>query len=59
MNGKCRESGIVYQAIVTSMERCNRSENVNAETYMGLTDKEFKARLANHEQSFSNPKLNK
>jgi len=47
LSGKCRTSNIVYQAIVKS--------NHGEETYVGLTNTEFKYRLANHQQSFKNP----
>ena len=42
----CRESGVIYQATVTS--------NNKKETYIGLTDTPFKLRLSNHKQSFKN-----
>lgn len=45
INGKCREKNIVYQATVTT--------GTKTETYVGLTDNEFKIRYANHKQSFS------
>ena len=49
MNGRCREKGVVYRATV-------ETDN-SKETYVGLTDTEFKARLANHKQSFTKEKL--
>ena len=45
LGGKCRTSEIVYQATVTS-------ENNTTETYIGLTENEFKLRFGNHQQSF-------
>ena len=44
LDGKCLESGVIYQATVTSDKK--------VETYIGLTEKEFKTRHANHKQSF-------
>ena len=41
---KCLTKGIIYQATVTSEE--------GSETYIGLTDTEFKSRVRNHKQSF-------
>ena len=54
LNGECLKSGIVYQATVTEKRR-NKEDKI--ETYIGLTSTSFKARLANHKQSFKNPKL--
>ena len=45
LGGKCRTSEIIYQATVTS-------ENNTTETYIGLTENEFKLRFGNHQQSF-------
>ncbi len=50
LDGKCRERGIVYQATVIA-------EGKRHETYIGLTDTEFKMRYANHKQSFSKESL--
>jgi hypothetical protein len=44
LDGKCRAAGIVYQASVTS--------NNKTETYVGLTENDFKQRFGNHQQSF-------
>jgi hypothetical protein len=44
LDGKCRTSSIVYQATVKA--------DTSVETYVGLTQNEFKLRLANHHQSF-------
>ena len=48
LNGKCLTSGIVYQETVT------RKDNGNEETYIGLTDKQFKTRYNAHTSSFRN-----
>ena len=57
LNGKCREKGIIYQAIVKAKDKENRHTAENTETYIGLTETEFKQRYANHKQSFNNVKL--
>jgi hypothetical protein len=44
-------SCIVYQATVSQ-------PNQESKTYIGLTSTDFKARLANHKQSFQNPDVN-
>ncbi len=46
----------MYQATVTTPEENNENKN-NSESYVGLTDPEFKLRYANHKQSFNIPKL--
>lgn len=51
LQGDCRQSSVVYQATVRT------SSPENTETYVGLTDTEFKIRLANHKQSFEKEKL--
>lgn len=48
MNGKCLQTNIIYQASVTS--------NNNTETYIGLTETQFKTRYRNHTLSFRNEK---
>ena len=45
LSGKCLEKCLIYQASVTS-------PNQHTETYIGLTETTFKARFANHKQSF-------
>ncbi|KAJ8033377.1 hypothetical protein HOLleu_23596 [Holothuria leucospilota] len=45
LDGKCKATSIVYQATV-------KSDNYE-ETYVGLTEGNFKLRLANHQQSFN------
>ena len=46
LEGNCLSKGIVYQAQVTSVRK--------AETYVGVTATEFKARFRNHQVSFNN-----
>lgn len=49
LNGGCRVKEVVYQATVEAAgER---------ETYVGVTENEFKTRLANHKQTFKNQTL--
>ena len=58
LNGECRAKSIVYQATVTTPRTGpNNTNNYHSETYVGLTDTEFKLRYANHKQSFSNQRL--
>ena len=47
--GKCQESGILYQADVTA-------ENEDIKTYIGATATTFKLRHANHKKSFNHRK---
>ena len=56
LDGKCRVSGVVYQATVKSTDQ---QDNTTTETYVGLADTPFKQRLANHKQSFEKEKLKK
>ena len=51
MDGKCLESGIVYQATVA------REGMGKTETYVGLTATTFKQRYANHKHTFTNKEL--
>ena len=45
LNGGCRTKGIVYQATVTTPRTGpNNTNNYHSETYVGLTDTEFKLR---------------
>ena len=46
LDNQCLTKGIVYQSTVTSSE--------GNESYLGLTDTDFKARFANQNQSFRN-----
>lgn len=48
MNGKCLANSIVYKATVTSQNKDT------SETYIGLTNNQFKARYNNHKVSFNN-----
>lgn len=48
LKGECRTAGVIYQARVT------RHDNSKQETYIGLTENEFKKRYANHTMSFRN-----
>ena len=48
MDGKCQESGIIYQATVI------QKDNGKTETYVGLTETTFKLRYGNHKQTFKN-----
>jgi hypothetical protein len=58
LDGECRRSGIVYQATVQSQELAtDGAVTVVTEKYVGLTDTEFKKRLANHKQSFTKSNL--
>ena len=51
LNGDCRKKNIIYSATVKTTQ--------GNETYTGLTETEFKTRLANHKQSFQKEKLRK
>ncbi|CAH3135148.1 unnamed protein product [Pocillopora meandrina] len=42
LNGNCLQSSVVYQATVT------RNDNNTSETYIGLTETDFKTRHRNH-----------
>ena len=58
LNGQCRSKGIIYQATVSTQEKYpNGTIKTKNETYVGLTDTEFKSRYANHKQSFTNRTL--
>ena len=46
LNGNCLQSSVVYQATVT------RKDNNTFETYIGLTETDFKTRHTNHIASF-------
>ena len=46
LQNQCLSSSIVYQATVTTKGK--------EETYIGVTENQFKARFANHKQSFKN-----
>ena len=51
LNGNCLQSSVVYQATVT------RKDNLTTETYVGLTENDFKTRHRNHTASFRHPRL--
>ena len=48
MDGKCQESGIIYQATVT------QKDNGKTVTYVGLTETTFKLKYGNHKLTFKN-----
>ena len=50
LNGECLQCAVIYQAKVT------HSDNNQLETYVGLTESEFKTRYRNHTNSFRNAK---
>ena len=47
--GQCLTEGVVYQAIV------QRQDNGHCESYVGLTENQFKTRLNGHRSTFNNP----
>ena len=58
LNGQCRSKGIIYQATVSTQEKYpNGTIKPKNETYVGLTDTDFKSRYVNHKQSFTNRTL--
>ena len=48
LEGNCLTKGIVYQAAVT------RQDNMETESYVGLTENTFKTRFTGHTSSFRN-----
>ena len=50
LNGNCLQSSIIYQATV------KRNDNNTTETYIGLTENDFKTRFRNHTSSFRHAK---
>ncbi len=50
LNGNCLQKSVIYQATVT------RQDNNTTETYVGLTENEFKTRYRNHTSSFRHTK---
>ena len=50
LNGNCLQSSVIYQAIV------KRQDNNTSETYIGLTENDFKTRYSNHTASFRHVK---
>ena len=51
LNGNCLQSSLIYQATVT------RKDNSTTETYIGLTENDFKTRYRNHTASFRHTNL--
>ena len=50
LEGKCQTSSVVYQATVSN------EENMNKETYIGLTENTFKSRYSKHMSTFNDDK---
>ena len=50
LDGNCLQSSVIYQATVT------RKDNNTTETYIGLTENDFKTRYRNHIASFRHAK---
>ena len=50
LNGNCLQTSVIYQASVT------RKDNNKTETYIGLTENEFKVRYRNHHATFRHNK---
>ncbi|KAL9959196.1 hypothetical protein ACROYT_G036291 [Oculina patagonica] len=50
LNGNCLQSSVIYQATV------KRNDNNTSETYIGLTENDFKTRFRNHTSSFKHAK---
>ena len=50
LDGNCLQSSVIYQATVT------RKDNNTTETYIGLTENDFKTRYINHTASFRHAK---
>ena len=50
LEGKCLTESVIYQATVT------RSDTTKQETYVGLTENQFKTRYRSHVSSFKNIK---
>ena len=50
LNGNCLQSSVIYQATV------KRNNNNTSETYIGLTENDFKTRCRNHTASFRHAK---
>ena len=50
LNGNCLQSSVIYQATV------KRNDNNTSETYIGLTENDFKTRYRNHTASFRHAK---
>ena len=50
LDGNCLQSSVIYQATAT------RKDNNTTETYIGLTENDFKTRYRNHTASFRHAK---
>ena len=50
LDGNCLQPSVIYQATVT------RKDNNTTETYIGLTENDFKTRYRNHTASFRHAK---
>ena len=50
LDGNCLQSSVIYEATVT------RKDNNRTETYIGLTENDFKTRYGNHTASFRHAK---
>lgn len=50
LNGNCLQSSVIYQATV------KRNDNNTSQTYIGLTENDFKTRFRNHTSSFRHAK---
>ena len=50
LDGNCLQQSVIYQATVT------RKDNNTTETYIGLTENDFKKRYRNHTASFRHAK---
>ncbi|CAH3035607.1 unnamed protein product, partial [Pocillopora meandrina] len=50
LDGNCLQPSVIYQATVT------RKDNNTTETYIGLTENDFKTRYRNHTPSFRHAK---
>ena len=57
LEGKCQQSGIIYQTTVIATHPAPGRTIEKEETYIGLTDTPFKIRYGNHKQSFRNNSL--
>ena len=51
LNGNCLQSSVIYKATIT------RKDHSTKETYIELTENDFKARYGNHNASFKHPHL--
>ena len=54
MDGECIADSIVYRAAV-KVKVDEQAEEVPVQTYLGLTENDWKVRKGNHNQDFKNP----